>query len=83
MREIIEKYLVNESQYPIFGKEKSKQYLIFRQQVFSAKNDSTLTKLMKKFESAHRSGKLRYHEMLDLVSKVDEKKLMMSKKGRL
>lgn len=74
--------LLPESKFPIYGEKKSKEYLKFRQDVFDATKDSQLTNLMKQMEMSMKKGKLDYEEMVDLIDKVDQKKMKLNKGGK-
>ena len=63
-----------ESKFPIYGREKSKNYLALRQKIFDATSDKELTDLMKTMEGMFRKGQLNQGEMMDLVDKIDQKK---------
>lgn len=73
---------IKESKFPIYGEQKSKEYLKFRQEVFDATKDSQLTQLMKQMEMSMKKGKLDYEEMIDLIDKVDQKKMKINKGGK-
>jgi GTPase Era involved in 16S rRNA processing len=74
-------YLIPESSFPIYGKKKSKIWLDYREKIVSAKKAAVLTSLMKSMEKDVKSGKLTFDELMDLVDKTDQKKIMMGKKG--
>lgn len=73
--------LIPESSFSIYGKKKSKIWLDYREKIVSAKKAAVLTSLMKSMEKDVKSGKLTFDELMDLVDKTDQKKIMMGKKG--
>jgi len=77
----IDKITLNETSYPIYGRKKSQEYLKFRQKVFDATTDTELTVLMKQMEVAVAKKKISIDEMMDLIDKIDQKK--MSGGGRV
>ena len=75
--EKIDKLLVES---PIYGKEKSKLWKKYKEEIVSAKDKSVLTKLMATIEKDTKVGKLTDGELMDLIDKVDQKSVNLGKK---
>lgn len=74
--EKIDKFLI---EGPMYGKQKSKLWKKYREEIFDAKNKRVLTKLMAKIEKDASIGNLLTAEMMDLVDKIDQKAVNMDK----
>ena len=73
----IDMFLLDESSYAIYGKEKSKKWKDIRDKILNAKNEAELQKIMKNITDLYKSKKLSLAEFKDLVDKIDQKAVKM------
>jgi len=73
----LDMFLLDESSYGLFGKEKSKLWIDMRDKILNAKKKDEIQKLMKKITDLYKSKKLSLSEFKDLIDKIDVKIVKM------
>jgi len=75
----IDMFLLDESSYGLFGKEKSKIWLELRDKILKSRKREEIQKIMKKVTDLYKSKKITLSEFTDLVDKIDLKIIKMGK----